>query len=83
MAANGQPYFVDHANRRTQWVDPRAEVSQLPLPRGWTQAVTREGRVYFIDHNTRNTTFQDPRLDPKFRWVHSVVGGCGLYRGVL
>eukprot|EP00123_Amoebidium_parasiticum_P018064 comp24090_c0_seq1/m.43425 comp24090_c0_seq1/g.43425 ORF comp24090_c0_seq1/g.43425 comp24090_c0_seq1/m.43425 type:complete len:807 (-) comp24090_c0_seq1:650-3070(-) len=67
IAGNGQPYFVDHNNRRTQWLDPRSEGAQLPLPRGWAQGVTPEGRVYFIDHNTRRTTFEDPRLNPAYQ----------------
>ncbi|KNC87738.1 hypothetical protein SARC_00172 [Sphaeroforma arctica JP610] len=63
VSGSGQPYFVNHLERRTQWVDPRSEMAQMPLPRGWAQGVTNEGRVYFIDHNTRTTTFEDPRTN--------------------
>eukprot|EP01134_Creolimax_fragrantissima_P003682 CFRG3682T1 len=67
VSGTGQPYFVDHMNRRTQWVDPRSQMAQMPLPRGWAQGVTNEGRVYFIDHNTRTTTFEDPRTNKVYQ----------------
>ncbi|KAG6820709.1 hypothetical protein H0H93_012762 [Arthromyces matolae] len=72
----GRPYFVDHHNRTTTWVDPRrtsastrpmvpqpAANSNLgPLPSGWEMRLTSTARVYFVDHNTRTTTWEDPRL---------------------
>lgn len=69
----GRPYFVDHHNRTTTWVDPRRAMAQQaaprlpaatlgPLPSGWEMRLTSTGRVYFVDHNTRTTTWDDPRM---------------------
>ncbi|KAJ3792824.1 hypothetical protein GGU11DRAFT_692905 [Lentinula aff. detonsa] len=71
----GRPYFVDHTNRTTTWVDPRRTINQPTvapatntnsnlgsLPSGWEMRLTSTGRVYFVDHNTRTTSWDDPRL---------------------
>ncbi|KAJ3753770.1 hypothetical protein F5878DRAFT_629384 [Lentinula raphanica] len=71
----GRPYFVDHTNRTTTWVDPRRTIHQPAiapatnvnsnlgsLPSGWEMRLTSTGRVYFVDHNTRTTSWDDPRL---------------------
>jgi E3 ubiquitin-protein ligase NEDD4 len=70
----GRPYFVDHNNRTTTWIDPRARGSTGtapqapaqsnlgPLPAGWEMRLTATARVYFVDHNTKTTTWDDPRL---------------------
>jgi len=53
----GRPYFLDHAHKRTTFVDPR-------VPSGWEMQLDQQGRPYFIDHTSKKTTWQDPRLLP-------------------
>ncbi|XP_034136310.1 E3 ubiquitin-protein ligase Nedd-4 isoform X10 [Drosophila guanche] len=75
MAPNGRTFFIDHASRRTTWIDPRngraspmpnqtrrVEDDLGPLPEGWEERVHTDGRVFYIDHNTRTTQWEDPRL---------------------
>uniref|UniRef100_A0A1I8HAC0 WW domain-containing protein n=1 Tax=Macrostomum lignano TaxID=282301 RepID=A0A1I8HAC0_9PLAT len=45
--ANGRRYYVDHANRRTQWERPMPTAA--PLPRGWLERSDPSGRVYYVD----------------------------------
>ncbi|XP_036670495.2 E3 ubiquitin-protein ligase Nedd-4 isoform X14 [Drosophila suzukii] len=75
VAPNGRTFFIDHASRRTTWIDPRngraspmpnqtrrVEDDLGPLPEGWEERVHTDGRVFYIDHNTRTTQWEDPRL---------------------
>ncbi|XP_032310307.1 E3 ubiquitin-protein ligase Nedd-4 isoform X3 [Drosophila ananassae] len=75
VAPNGRTFFIDHAARRTTWIDPRngraspmpnqtrrVEDDLGPLPEGWEERVHTDGRVFYIDHNTRTTQWEDPRL---------------------
>ncbi|XP_037817043.1 E3 ubiquitin-protein ligase Nedd-4 isoform X4 [Lucilia sericata] len=76
VAPNGRTFFIDHAARRTTWIDPRngraspmpnqtqqrGEDDLGPLPEGWEERVHTDGRVFYIDHNTRTTQWEDPRL---------------------
>ncbi|KAH8380380.1 hypothetical protein KR009_010322 [Drosophila setifemur] len=75
VAPNGRTFFIDHASRRTTWIDPRSgraspmpnqtrrvEDDLGPLPEGWEERVHTDGRVFYIDHNTRTTQWEDPRL---------------------
>lgn len=75
VAPNGRTFFIDHAARRTTWIDPRngraspmpnqtrrIEDDLGPLPEGWEERVHTDGRVFYIDHNTRTTQWEDPRL---------------------
>ena len=39
----------------------------MPLPKGWTQSVTKQGRVFYVNHNKRKTQFEDPRTDPEYK----------------
>ncbi|KXJ26190.1 transcriptional coactivator YAP1 [Exaiptasia diaphana] len=65
---SGQPYFMDHIQQITTWVDPRKTqstnnlTSSNPLPDGWEQAITPEGEIYYINHLTRTTSWVDPRI---------------------
>ena len=74
---DGRPYFVDHNNRTTTWLDPRlanappsvfsstatqTALNLGPLPSGWEMRMTSSGRIYFVDHNTRTTSWDDPRM---------------------
>ncbi|XP_016986042.1 E3 ubiquitin-protein ligase Nedd-4 isoform X3 [Drosophila rhopaloa] len=75
VAPNGRTFFIDHASRRTTWIDPRngraspmpnqtrrVEDDLGPLPEGWEERVHTDGREFYIDHNTRTTQWEDPRL---------------------
>ncbi|XP_037933609.1 E3 ubiquitin-protein ligase Nedd-4-like isoform X1 [Teleopsis dalmanni] len=75
VAPNGRTFFIDHAARRTTWIDPRngraspmpnqtrrVEDDLGPLPEGWEERMHTDGRVFYIDHNTRTTQWEDPRL---------------------
>ena len=73
MTPQGQVYFVDHANRRSTWHDPRvrrqpAAATQQqaqdlgPLPPNWEIRYTPQRRIYFVNHNNQTTQFADPRL---------------------
>jgi len=74
---DGRPYFVDHNNRTTTWLDPRlanappsvfsstttqTALNLGPLPSGWEMRMTSSARIYFVDHNTRTTSWDDPRM---------------------
>ncbi|KAI6042719.1 hypothetical protein EDC04DRAFT_2563801, partial [Pisolithus marmoratus] len=61
--AADRPYFVDHTNQRTTWVDPRTATAMFKnLPEGWEVRLTPKGERYFVNHNSRTTTWWDPRL---------------------
>ncbi|XP_017072051.1 E3 ubiquitin-protein ligase Nedd-4 isoform X11 [Drosophila eugracilis] len=75
VAPNGRTFFIDHASRRTTWIDPRngraspmpnqtrrVEDDLGPLPEGWEERVHTDGRIFYIDHNTRTTQWEDPRM---------------------
>jgi len=64
VAPNGRTFFIDHASRRTTWIDPRngraspmpnqtrrVEDDLGPLPEGWEERVHTDGRVFYIDHS--------------------------------
>lgn len=64
VAPNGRTFFIDHAARRTTWIDPRngraspmpnqtrrVEDDLGPLPEGWEERVHTDGRVFYIDHS--------------------------------
>ncbi|RDW75719.1 hypothetical protein BP5796_06540 [Coleophoma crateriformis] len=69
----GRPYFINHNNHTTTWIDPRTSravtdnatgsvsLAGSPLPTGWEARRAQNGRTYFIDHVERKTTWDDPR----------------------
>ncbi|CAF1144130.1 unnamed protein product [Rotaria sp. Silwood1] len=71
---NGRVFFIDHAHKRTTWIDPRTgkpspspdiqrELNQNgPLPAHWEVRTLPDGRVYYIDHLNKTTTWTDPRI---------------------
>nr|QHH25943.1 NEDD4-like E3 ubiquitin-protein ligase [Dugesia japonica] len=61
--ANNRSYYVNHANKTTQWEDPRLQAN--PLPPGWEIRFTEDGVAFFVDHETKSTTFTDPRTAPR------------------
>ena len=72
----GQPYYVNHTTRSTQWTRPAYRPPQMPqrpnlagmrqpsqhvfLPPGWEMKHAPDGRPYYIDHNTKRTLWQLP-----------------------
>uniref|UniRef100_A0A1I8G954 E3 ubiquitin-protein ligase n=1 Tax=Macrostomum lignano TaxID=282301 RepID=A0A1I8G954_9PLAT len=61
--ANGRRYYVDHANRRTQWERPMPTAA--PLPRGWLERSDPSGRVYYVDQVNRRTQWERPTAPPR------------------
>ncbi|CAF1348466.1 unnamed protein product [Rotaria sordida] len=71
---HGRIFFIDHAHKRTTWIDPRTgkpspspdaqrELNQNgPLPAHWEVRTLPDGRVYYIDHLNKITTWTDPRI---------------------
>jgi len=70
--SSGRPYFIDHSNKRTTWMDPRKwmdpsaprtfqECKNGELPVGWEEVIDpRYGRL-FINHIERKVQIDDPR----------------------
>jgi E3 ubiquitin-protein ligase NEDD4 len=73
-ADNERPFFIDHINKRTTWIDPRTgkpspqpaaqrELNQSgALPEHWEVRTLPDGRMYYIDHLNKTTTWTDPRV---------------------
>jgi len=59
---NGNPFFIDQANKQTTWLDPRKPPEQNLLPPGWEQKQDDKGRTYFVDHFNQRTQWADPRV---------------------
>jgi len=72
----GQKFYINHRERTVQRHHPRMkassmsvlapghQISNVPLPEGWEQAITPEGEVYYINHITKTTSWFDPRNQP-------------------
>ncbi|XP_055331992.1 protein KIBRA-like [Paramacrobiotus metropolitanus] len=67
---DGKPFYIDHVNKITTWIDPRerqvkpqsfSECTGDELPAGWERAFHPQLGVYYIDHNTKANHFDDPR----------------------
>ncbi|XP_072181833.1 membrane-associated guanylate kinase, WW and PDZ domain-containing protein 1-like [Diadema setosum] len=65
----GDMYYIDHKNERTQWLDPRLEKKKKhatsefggeELPYGWEKIDDPQYGVYYIDHVNRKTQFESP-----------------------
>ncbi|RWS27743.1 hypothetical protein B4U80_03899 [Leptotrombidium deliense] len=68
----GRVFFVDHINRRTQWIDPRDRLTKPlsfadcvgdELPYGWEMAFDPSAGVYYVDHIRKKNQLTDPRLE--------------------
>lgn len=58
-----RPFFIDHINQKTSWVDPRLKYIyhfDENLPEGWEQAIDDSGSVYYIDHKRQCTQRDHP-----------------------
>ncbi|KAI9354094.1 hypothetical protein DFJ73DRAFT_775945 [Zopfochytrium polystomum] len=63
-------FFVDHATKRTTWIDPRTallrkhsirEVEKGELPYGWEEVYdAASGEYYFVDHVRERTVWTAP-----------------------
>ncbi|RWS06015.1 Protein kibra-like protein [Dinothrombium tinctorium] len=71
-AETGRPFYVDHINRRTQWIDPRDRLTKPlsfadcvgdELPYGWEMGYDPNVGVYYIDHLRGKNQLTDPRLE--------------------
>jgi len=58
----GRKYFVNHAEKKTQWENPREQVNKpTTLPPGWESRIDpATGKQFFIDHNTKTTHWTAP-----------------------
>jgi len=73
MDYDGKPYFIDHKNKTTSWVDPRDSLTKPAdftecvgdeLPVGWEQAYDyHRGGIYYVDHRNQRTQETDPRSE--------------------
>lgn len=66
---DGHPYFIDHNNETTHWLDPRLAHLQKEapldcdddeLPFGWEKVEDPHYGVYYIDHVNRRTQYENP-----------------------
>ncbi|XP_041347543.1 membrane-associated guanylate kinase, WW and PDZ domain-containing protein 1-like isoform X3 [Gigantopelta aegis] len=66
---DGQPYFIDHNNETTHWLDPRlahlrkqtpADCQDNELPFGWEKVEDPHYGTYYIDHVNRRTQYENP-----------------------
>ncbi|XP_074645982.1 membrane-associated guanylate kinase, WW and PDZ domain-containing protein 1-like [Tubulanus polymorphus] len=66
---DGHPYFIDHTNETTHWLDPRLEKLKKQtandcdtdeLPYGWEKVEDPHYGTYFIDHVNRRTQYDNP-----------------------
>lgn len=73
-----QPFFIDHNNGITTWVDPRDKTVKKTdfescaldeLPYGWQRAFDSSVGEYYIDHNTRKTYLPE-EMREHFRAQH-------------
>ncbi|KAI3658502.1 hypothetical protein MP638_001928 [Amoeboaphelidium occidentale] len=66
VTEDGKVYYIDHINRKTTWLDPRAPATETKtkseLPQGWEEAKTTDGVTYYVDHIRQITTFDHPLL---------------------
>ncbi|XP_023940101.1 WW domain-containing oxidoreductase [Bicyclus anynana] len=62
---DGNVYFVNTSNNRTQWTHPRTgqkKVIPKDLPFGWTKTMDANEKPLYVHLETGNKTYVDPRL---------------------
>ncbi|CAL1543356.1 unnamed protein product, partial [Lymnaea stagnalis] len=78
---DGHPYFIDHTNETTHWLDPRLAHLQKEapldcdddeLPFGWEKVEDPHYGVYYIDHVNRRTQYENPVHTAKKQTEYSV-----------
>jgi len=86
-AKTGKPYYIDHENKCTTWIDPRhwydpskpktfAECKNNELPLGWEEVNDQRYGTIYMNHITRHVQVTDPRLEfmaEKQRMINNFV----------
>ncbi|KAK8737494.1 hypothetical protein OTU49_004523 [Cherax quadricarinatus] len=81
---NGEPYYIDHMNGTSSWLDPRLarvqkqnaeECGEDELPFGWERIDDPQYGTYYIDHVNRKTQYENPVIVAKKQPVTPTQGG--------
>ncbi|XP_042228565.1 uncharacterized protein LOC121870683 isoform X6 [Homarus americanus] len=81
---NGEPYYIDHMNGTSSWLDPRLarvqkrnaeECGEDELPFGWERIDDPQYGTYYIDHVNRKTQYENPVIMAKKQPITPVQGG--------
>eukprot|EP01136_Pigoraptor_vietnamica_P013500 Opistho-1_new@54575 len=67
----GRSFYVDHNNRRTQWIDPRDSPdhrrTEEDLPYAWDMINDPVIGLYFCDHINCRNVLEDPRKSDEYK----------------
>nr|XP_045623571.1 uncharacterized protein LOC123773736 isoform X1 [Procambarus clarkii] len=81
---NGEPYYIDHMNGTSSWLDPRLarvqkrnaeECGEDELPFGWERIDDPQYGTYYIDHVNRKTQYENPVIVAKKQPITPTQGG--------
>eukprot|EP01137_Pigoraptor_chileana_P006202 Opistho-2@50288 len=68
---DGRNFYVDHNNRKTQWIDPRDSQehrrTEEDLPYGWDMINDPVIGLYFCDHMNCRNVLEDPRKSEEYK----------------
>ncbi|XP_065670615.1 protein WWC3 isoform X5 [Hydra vulgaris] len=67
---DGKPYYIDHLNKCTTWIDPRDKLTKpitfadcigSELPLGWEEYKDEIIGTYYVNHCSEINQYEDPR----------------------
>lgn len=64
VTASGRTYYLNHTDKTTSWLHPRASKDNNPftpgLPYPYERRVDKKGRYYYLNHETHTTSWLNP-----------------------